>query len=173
MPPLRLMNPSRGSEPGLYALAKVAEQAQEHCLLFLEHRDTGRSTRRASETGVVVGKRFAVWRYDKGADRNQLPSLETGENQRVGVNPCIGACVIIGVARRWMGLPIINVHEHAYRQRVPLRVDSLTGVSDILPILLIGEGLAPRRRTANEFRFFEVELPSPYQRTTLSEPELR
>jgi len=29
MPPLRLMNTSRGSEPGLYALAKVAEQAQD------------------------------------------------------------------------------------------------------------------------------------------------
>src|SRR6516164_10932558 len=141
-------------------------------LLFVEHRDTGHSTRRASETSVVVGKRFAVWRYDKGADRNQLPSLETGDNQRVGVNPCIGARVIIGVARRWMRLAVVNVHQHTCR-RVPRRIDSLAGVPDILPILLIGEGLAPRRRAANELRFFEVELPSPYQRATLSEPELR
>src|ERR1700683_1043181 len=34
---------------------------------------------------------------------------------------------------------IINVHQHAYRQRVPLRVESLAGVPDILRAAHKGE----------------------------------
>ena len=56
---------------------------------------------------------------------------------------------------------------------VPPRIDSLAGILEILPILLDGEGEAPRRRTRTVLRFVEVELPRSNQRAALRETRLR
>src|SRR6516164_6037607 len=71
-----------------------------------------------------------------------------------------------------MGLPVISMHECACR-RVPPRIDSLAGVLDILPILLVGEGDGPRSRARAVLRFVEVELPRSNQRAALRETRLR
>src|SRR5262249_1991800 len=112
------------------------------------------------------GVAFTVRGHYLGAGLHDLPGLETAEAEGVSVNSRIGACVESRIARRGMGLSVVNVHEHGNRG-FPLRVYGDHGVRAILSLALIVSGLGLRRRGTLVFRFRKVKLPNTHWQIAL------
>jgi hypothetical protein len=70
----------------------------------------------------------------EGAHLDELPSLQTAGDQTASIDLRNNGCIKVGEARGWMGLSIINVHNHT-RAHVSLRIDCLDSVSYIFPVL--------------------------------------
>src|SRR5262249_7239848 len=88
--------------------------------------------------------RLAVLGNYTATDLDELPGLQAAKDDGFGIRSRIGGRVVDWRAPRRVRLPIINGQEHDC-YGVPLRVDCLAGVLDVLTILLEVEGLTPGR----------------------------